>query len=223
MYLYLVFLGTPIASFSLADQAMPSNTQVFQNITGDESVGIRGLWDQFFNTNHYVFGKEPAPFLKKNVTKLPVGRALDIAMGEGRNAVFLARKGFLVDGVDISAVALRKARRLARENRVRINTINADLNHYRIRPEFYDVIVNIDYLQRSLVPQMIGGLKKGGVVIFENYTIDQLQNPQGKSIPAEFLLKKGELKKLFKDLKIEFYGETNDGKSAVARLIGRKP
>jgi 2-polyprenyl-3-methyl-5-hydroxy-6-metoxy-1,4-benzoquinol methylase len=192
-------------------------------VTGDDSEEDRRHWDRLFNTRSYVFGTEPAKFLLENVAKLPMGRVLDIAMSEGRNAVFLAKKGFSVDGVDYSEVALRKAKRLARDHLVSINTINADLNTYTIKPDTYDVIVNIDFLLRSLVPQIKRGLKRGGYVVFENATVEQLKNVKGQQIRRDMLLEKGELRELFKDFKIIVYRENNDGKSATASLIAQKP
>ncbi|HTL11263.1 MAG TPA: methyltransferase domain-containing protein [Bdellovibrionota bacterium] len=206
-----------------AEDLRPSAGNVYQRVTGDDSEEDRSHWDTLFSSQNYVFGKEPAEFLKKHVDLLPVGRALDIAMGEGRNAVYLAQKGFHVEGVDISEVAIRKARRLARERNVTLFTENADLKDYQIRPGYYDVILNIQYLQRSLVPQIIQGLRPGGVVVFENETVDQLQNPEGRSTPRDYLLEKGELRRMFGDLEVLVYEEVNDGHEAVARLIARRP
>lgn len=206
-----------------ADETKPKGSNTYQMVTGDDSEDDRRHWDQFYSTQTYVFGKEPAAFVRENIDQLPVGKALDIAMGEGRNAVYLAKKGFRVEGVDISEVALRKARRLARENHVSIQTINADLNQYAIRPDSYDVILNIDYLQRSLIPGIKKGLRKGGVVVYENYTVEQLKNTKDKQLRRDYLLEKGELKRLFNDLEVIVYRETNDGKDARASLIARKP
>lgn len=213
--------AVPASAF--ADEVSPQGSNAYQIVTGDDSEDDRRRWDKLYNTRNYVFGKEPASFLRDHIDRLPVGRALDIAMGEGRNAVYLAKKGFQVDGVDISEVALQKARRLARENQVSINTINADLNTYAIRPDSYLVIVNIDYLQRSLIAQIKRGLKKGGLVVYENYTVEQLKNAQGQQMRRDYLLEKGELRQLFKDFEILVYRETNDGKDARASLIARKP
>lgn len=204
-------------------ETKPRGANAFQIITGDDAEDDRGQWDSFFNTDTYVFGKEPAAFLKDQLHTLPIGRALDIAMSEGRNAVFLAKKGFLVDGVDYSEVAIRKAQRLARENRVSIQAINADLNHYAIKADTYNLIVNINYLQRSLVPGIKRGLKKGGYVVFESWTVEQQKNAPSQHIRRDYLLEKGELRELFKDFKIVLYRETNDGKDALASLIARKP
>jgi len=199
-------------------------TNTYQNVTGDDIEQDRAQWDQYYSkTETYVFGREPAKLLLDNIDILPIGRVLDIAMGEGRNAVFLAKKGFIVDGVDLSETAIRKARRMARENRVNVNFFNADLNHYTITPEKYEVILNIDYLQRNLFTQIKRGLKRGGVVVFENNTIDQIQNPGSEGLPRDYLLKKGELREAFADFKILFYEEKNNGKEAKAKLVAMKP
>ena len=206
-----------------ADEVKPTGSNAYQMVTGDDSEEDRKRWDKLYNTKTYVFGREPSSFLRDHIDLIPVGRGLDIAMGEGRNAVYLAKKGCNVDGVDISEVALRKAQRLAHENHVSINTINADLSTYTIRPETYDVILNIDYLQRSLIQEIKHGLKHQGVVVFENRTVDQLVNAPTSHLRRDALLEKGELKELFKDFKILLYTETNDGKDAWASLIARKP
>lgn len=206
-----------------ADEVRPTGANAYQMVTGDDSEEDRKRWDKLYNTKTYVFGREPSPFLRDNIEILPVGRGLDIAMGEGRNGVYLAKKGFIVDGVDISEVALRKAKRLAHENHVSINTVNADLTTYTIKPETYDVIINVDYLQRSLIPEIKHGLKHKGVVVFENRTVDQLKIAPEQHLRRDELMEKGELKELFKDFQILLYRETNDGKDAWASLIARKP
>lgn len=192
-------------------------------ITGDGDYGDeRTAWDKTYLRKDYVFGKDPSEFLVKIIDQLPIGKALDIAVGEGRNAVFLAKKGFQVEGVDISVVGLRKAQKLAAENGVKIQTVNADLNKYKIQPNSYSVIINILYLQRSLFPEIKSGLKRGGMVVFETHTIDQLKNPGAASWVKEYLLEKDELKKAFSDFEIISYTETNNGKDALARLVARK-
>ncbi|OFZ82917.1 MAG: hypothetical protein A2583_16715, partial [Bdellovibrionales bacterium RIFOXYD1_FULL_53_11] len=201
---------------AVADEFRPKGANAYQVVTGDDQEEDRGQWDALFNTQTYVFGRDPAQFLKEVVARLPLGRALDIAMSEGRNAVYLAKKGFRVDGVDYSEVALRKAKRLARENHVSVNTINADLSTYTIRPDHYKVIVNINYLQRSLMAQIKKGLKKGGMVVFESWTVEQLKNGSGQRVRRDYLLEKGELKEQFKDFEVLVYRETNDGRNAVA-------
>jgi tellurite methyltransferase len=208
---------------SSKEDSRKSRTTRLMHITGDSDFADdRSAWDKTYNRKDYVFGKDPAPFLVKHVDKLPKGRALDIAMGEGRHAVYLAKKGFQVDGVDISDVGIRKAQKLAAENGVKIKAVNADLNKYKIQPNTYSAILNFYYLQRSLFPQIVAGLKKGGVLVFETNTVEHLKNPGGKEMEKEYLLEAGELKKAFSELEVLYYSETNDGKNAVASLIARK-
>ncbi len=211
---------TCVSSSWAADEAQPHVTNMYQLITGENAEGDRSRWDALYKSQKYIFGTEPAQVLQNNLDLLPKGKVLDIAMGEGRNAVFMASKGYVVEGVDISAEALRKAKKLARTRHVTIQTINADLTNYTLKPESYEVILNIHFLQRNLIPEIKKGLKKGGVVVFENYLEDQLIYQP--NLRRDFLLKKGELKEWFKDFDILVYQEFNNGKEAVATLIAKK-
>lgn len=219
-----ILLVMSVKNQAHADEVHPQSGSRYVRVTGDDVEDERSHWDSLFNTTAYVYGTDPTPFLKESIKYLPNGRTLDLACSEGRNSVFLAKKGFDVTAVDYSEVALRKARRLAHENRVSIKTVNADLTDYTIKPETYDVIVSIEFLLRSLIPQIKRGLKHGGVVVYQAETEEQLKNEIGKaSTHREPLLKHNELKEIFKDFEILVYHEGNDGKDAVASLIARKP
>jgi len=183
-------------------------------------------WDERFTEKGLALGIKANPFLRKHIDLLPPGRALDIATGEGRNAVFLAQHGFQVDAVDISEAGLEKARKLAKEAGVRIRTIPADLDTYPIPEEHYDLIANFYFLDRSLISKIRGGLKKGGRVIFETYLIEQRDlGTKGPRNPKYFL-KHNELLRMFKGFRILLYREgifTEDRrKKAVASLIAEK-
>ena len=181
------------------------------------------FWDKKYETEAYIFGKEPVEFLGEHIDLLPRGKALDIAMGEGRNAVFLAKKGFTVDGCDISEIAIKKALDLAKENNVTVRAYVADLETYKLPQNTYDVIACFYYLQRDLVPQMKEALKPGGMIIYETYTIENrergFEGPKNK----DYLLKPNELLDLFKDFKIIYYRElVLNNKKAIASLIAKK-
>lgn len=181
------------------------------------------FWDKKYETEAYIFGKEPVEFLKEHIDILPRGKALDIAMGEGRNAVFLAENGFVVDGCDISKIAVKKAKELAREHNVVIHAFVADLETSKLPKDTYDVIACFYYLQRDLIPQMKEALKPGGMIIYETYTIENrergFEGPKNK----DYLLKPNELLDLFKDLKIIYYRElVLNNKKAIASLIAKK-
>ncbi len=183
-------------------------------------------WDERFKKKEFALGKEPNPFLKKHTHLLPKGKALDMATGEGRNAVFLAQHGFEVDAVDISEKGLKKAQKLAKEKGAKINTFLIDLDQYQIQKERYDLIANFYFLRRRLIPRIKKGLKKGGTVIFETYLLEHRTLGTGGPKQAKYFLKPNELLRLFKNFRILFYREgifkEGGKKKAVASLIAEK-
>jgi 2-polyprenyl-3-methyl-5-hydroxy-6-metoxy-1,4-benzoquinol methylase len=183
-------------------------------------------WEKRFGRKEFALGKEPNPFLKRHIHLLPKGRALDVATGEGRNAVFLAQNGFEVDAVDISEKGLKKARKLAREKGVKINTFLVDLDRYQVEKERYDLIANFYFLKRRLIPRIRKGLKKGGKVILETYLLEHRTLGTGGPKQAKYFLKPNEPLRLFRNFRILFYREgifyEGGRKKAVASLIAEK-
>ena len=183
------------------------------------------IWNERYNTKGLVLGSKPLKFLKENIDILPKGRAFVLAMGEGMDAVFLAKNGYVVEGCDISEVAIEKAKKLAKKKGVEIGAFVADLTKYKIKENHYDLITCFYYLQRDMIQQIKDGLRKGGMVIFETYTIDQLDlgpdvmGPKNK----EYLLKHNELLDFFQDLRVLNYQElVVDNRKAIARIIAGK-
>jgi SAM-dependent methyltransferase len=183
-------------------------------------------WDKKFGEKKFALGKGPNPFLKRHLVSLPRGKALDIATGEGRNAIFLAQHGFDVDAVDISNVGLKKARKLAREARVKIRTLHADLDTYPIKEGEYHLITNFYFLKRSLIPKIKRGLKKGGRVVFETYILDHRDFATCGPRQAKYFLKSNELLRLFHKFRILYYREgifrERGRRKAIASLIAEK-
>jgi tellurite methyltransferase len=183
-------------------------------------------WDERFGREEFAFGKEANPFLRRHIALFTRGKVLDIAAGEGRNAIFLAQHGFDVDAVDISEVGLRKAQRLAKEMGVKIHTFHADLNTYQIEPGQYDLITNFYFLKRSLIPKIKKGLKKEGKVIFETYILEHRNIATYGPRQAKYFLRPNELLKLFNGFRILRYREgifkQGGKKRAIASLIAEK-
>ncbi|MFC1944511.1 class I SAM-dependent methyltransferase [Chloroflexota bacterium] len=173
-------------------------------------------------TDIYENYQTPSQFLVDNIDLLPKGKVLDIAMGAGRNTVYLARTGFEVDGVDISQEAIAAALESAKKASVVIKAQVADLEKtFHIRGDSYNVIVCFNYLQRSLIPEMKNGLRRGGMIVYETYIIDQVQF--GKPKNPNYLLKHNELLDIFRDLRCLRYREgVLDGPRAVASIIAQK-
>lgn len=165
---------------------------------------------------------EPAQFLVENVGLLPKGRALDVAMGTGQNAIFLAEMGFEVEGVDISPEAVRKAMESARRVGVTIKAQIANLeSDYNIERETYDLIICFNYLQRLLIPQIREGLQKGGMIVYETFIVDQRRF--GKPSNPDYLLRHNELLDMFRDFRCLRYREgIMPGPKAIASIVAEK-
>jgi SAM-dependent methyltransferase len=183
-------------------------------------------WDERFGEKEFAFGKEANPFLKRHIGFLARGKALDIATGEGRNAIFLAQHGFDVDAVDISKMGLKKAQKLAKQIGVRIHTLRADLDTYKIKEGRYDLIANFYFLKRSLIPKIKKGLKRGGKVIFETYILEHRNLATSGPKEAKYFLKSNELLRLFNGFRVLHYreGVFREGgrRKAIASLIAEK-
>jgi len=167
-------------------------------------------------------GLEPSRLLVENVELLPKGRALDVAMGAGQNAIFLAKMGFDVEGVDISPEVVNTALSSARNAGVTIRVQVADLEgNYHVEKGVYDVIICFNYLQRSLIPQIKDGLRKGGIVVYETFIVDQTQF--GKPRNTDYLLKHNELLNMFRNFRCLYYREgIVESRKAVASIIAEK-
>ena len=160
------------------------------------------------------------PVLEKYIDEAVVGRALDIACGTGRNTHFMQERGFMVDALDISDYAISQLKESAK-----IKKFEVDLDSYNLEIGKYDLIVNINFLSRRLLPQIKEALKGGGIIIFETFIIAHGDFSQPKN--SEFLLRKNELLHAFIGLDIIYYEERNDvnlrGEATrVASLVARK-
>ncbi len=179
----------------------------------------REFWDKRYADNNYVYGKAPAQSLAQNIDYFgsPM-RILDVGMGEGRNAVFLARKGHQVVGVDISPVAINKARQLARESDVRIETVVSSMNKYNPAPGSFDAIICYYYVDKDIHAKFMEWLRPGGLLFYEAYT--KRQKGRGDS---SYQLEEGEVLGLFPGLRVLKYEEPLHREEFTTFLIARKP
>jgi len=150
------------------------------------------------------------------------GLALDIAMGMGANAEYLAQAGWRVIGVDIADAAVFQARARCQQ----IQAVVADLEHFWLPPDHFDLILNLYYLDRALWPLYRTTLKPGGLLIVETLLRDMLLTKP--ELKQHFLLKPGELRAAFADWHILEYQEglassDHGHEKAIASLIARRP
>lgn len=198
------------------------------------------MWDKRYSAEEFVYGTEPNDFLKEQYTAIPKGgKVLCLAEGEGRNAVFLAKQGYIVTAVDQSIVGLEKAQKLAESQGVSINTIAADLADFDFTRCDWDGMVSIfahlpPALRRHVHKQVVGSLSSGGVFILEAYTAHHTELEGVGGPPAS----KKELFMSLTGLKQELSGLTfkvgaecerhisegtlHTGQSAVVQVVAKK-
>jgi len=137
------------------------------------------FWDERYRGEDYVYGTEPNDFLQAEAARIPVGRVLCLAEGEGRNAVFLATRGHAVTAVDFSAEGLKKAARLAASHGVTVELIEADLSTFELGEAQWAGIVSIwahtpPPVRARVHAAVARALVPGGVFLLEAYRPEQL-------------------------------------------------
>ena len=192
-------------------------------------------WDERFRRGDHA-SSEIDPFLSEskrywallNGGATPSGstfsgkRAVDLACGAGRHAVYLAEAGFDVTAVDFSEEGLASARRLAESREVSIETVALDLeaDGIDLGEQTYDLAVVFFYLHRPLFPRIARCLRPGGLVIYKTYSVDQLRYP-GCPRHRIHMLEHNELLKVFSEFRVLRYEEEWEGKGTAA-LVAQK-
>lgn len=193
-------------------------------------------WEERFRRPGYWAGDEPGQFLREI---LPLvghpGCALELAMGEGRNAVYLAQQGWRVTGVELTAAGLEKTALLAQSRGVQtwqtsgpegvapapgVLLREADLVHGAVPQGPWKLVVVMNFLLRPLLPAIARALPTGGFLVYETYTVRQLEF-EGGPRSREYLFDPGELRDAFSHFDILIYREWTAGKG-VASLFAQR-
>ena len=184
----------------------------------------REKWNKLYDSPGYVYGNEPIGLLREKWERLRKGKALDLAMGEGRNAIFLAQRGFEVIGFDVSDIAVEKAKKLAYEKGIKIDTKAADLDLYVFPMLGFDSII-LSYFKppSRYYNEITRALAQGGTVLIENYTTDQLTREPISGFENQDYFYPNELLKNLKDLQILYYNEDQINGKWVVQCIAKKP
>lgn len=185
------------------------------------STQDRNKWNQRYAENSYQKGN-PVTFLEDWLPGLPVGRALDVACGAGRNAIRLAQAGYRVDAIDISCEGLKLARQKANNQGLNINWIEHDLDDPYYFDMDYDLIIVLWYVNPGLISRLCGCLAPGGYLLCEEHLITE-QKVIGPTSP-NYRVAPGALQKSAAGLDVVFYDEsirvnTEGAKIASARMV----
>ena len=186
-------------------------------------MDIRG-WDERYRQKNRAqedYEAAPTELVVETAKRLAPGRALDLACGTGRNALWLAREGWGVTAVDGSAAAIEALRAQAEQQQVSVNGAVADLKDFQIAESGWDLIVIAYYLQRDLFERAQRGVAPGGVLIAIAHTTE------GGEEATESRLLPGELKRYFVGWKImhDYEGKPNDPahRRRVAEIVAIRP
>jgi SAM-dependent methyltransferase len=198
---------------------------------------MQNFWNNRYAEEGFSYGKEANDFLKANISRFPAqSKILCLAEGEGRNAIFLAQKGFHVTAVDFSEVGMKKASQWARELNLSLETMTANLATFELGEGVWDGIISIfghlpSEIRTPLHQRIIRALKPKGIFLMEAYTPDQLQLGTGGPKDLSLFMTSAIIKQDFSELEticleekkrcIE-EGKYHNGESAVVQFIGRK-
>ncbi len=186
----------------------------------------KAYWDEYYTQHRFARGKAPSSFLREMLPRLRKGRVLDIAMGEGANAVYLAQKGCEVEGFDLSEVACQRAVELARATGVELQVKCTDMDLYLFGIMQYDTIV-MSFFKPAVLryyPEIVKALKQGGTLLVESYLVGAMP----AAIPREegyrnFYFNSNEFLPHLKGMRLLHYCETKiDGEERV-QCFARKP
>ena len=194
-------------------------------------------WDERYSIDEYLFGKEPAQALLRNEEHLVSGgTTLVIADGEGRNSVYLAKKGFKVTATDNSIVANRKAKSLAVIENVQVDYRLEDFFDINWSEKNYDNVIGIcfQFVPHHLIDNVLMDLrsatKKGGTLLIHGYTPTQLKYGTGGPNDKSLMYTKDTFTNLFHEseiFKLEEHeaiineGIGHSGRSAMIDFIAK--
>ncbi len=184
----------------------------------------RNKWNLRYAEDSYRKAN-PVTLLENWIADIPVGKALDVACGAGRNAIFLAQAGFDVDAIDISREGLKKAKNNAEGRGLDINWIEHDFDQVYEFDIDYDVIVVLWYVNLPLIARLSGCLAPGGYLLCEEHLMTDVEVAGPTS--SRFRVVSGQLRDAASALSVVMYQEsieTNDEGEplASARMVARK-
>ena len=205
-------------------------------MTDNNTDDRRSYWNERYAERGTLWGADANQFVVRYLSDLPPGRVLDLASGQGRNAVWLAARGHSVTAVDISDVAAQQAGEVAAEAGVEVDFVTADLLSWEPDPAAFDLVL-LSYLQvpaelrRAVHDKAIRAVAPSGVVFVIAHHLDNLDQGVGGPPDPDVLFTEDQLAGDFADLDVEIlervlrHVETEEasGDAVDVAMLARKP
>lgn len=181
----------------------------------------RVRWDAYYREYKNHPFPNPDPLLLQWTPIVPEGqprRGLDVASGLGQNGLWMAEQGYITDLIDISRVALSRARAEATHRNIRnVNLLQLDFDDYELDEEVYDLVCVFRYLERRLLDQIKASVLPGGRLVYETFNVRYLELVSGFN--PLYLFELGELKALFRDWTVLYHSDDTH----VSQIVAVKP
>ena len=207
-------------------------------VTDNPFTDPAGTWNKRFAGGDYLFGTVPNHWLCEHAAVWqPGGRVLCVADGEGRNSVWLASRGLIVDAFDVAEMGVAKARRLAAAQGVSVNFTIADSDAFAWPHAAYDGVAAIfvqfadPAMRERLFSNIIGSIRPGGTLVLQGYTPKQLEYRTGGPPHESHLYTEAMLRAAFAEMEIielrEYEAEIaegagHSGQSALIGMVARR-
>lgn len=202
----------------------------------------RSFWDERYRGEGMAFGSKANAFLTSEVHRFaPGGHVLVPGDGQGRNGVWLAERGFKVDSIDISPIAVESAQKLAQSRGVSVNAQVGDLLAWHWPRDVYDAVAVLyvhffDQDRTRLHQAMLAALKPGGVFLLEAFAIGQIEmqrrGSSGGPKTTDMLYSKSKLEQDFEGCEVFLLeeaeitldeGHRHKGPAAILRALVQRP
>lgn len=183
------------------------------------------VWDERYSQTGFLFGKEACVTLKSYGDVLRKGKVLDVAMGEGRNSVFLAKKGFQVEGIDCSTKAIEKAKSLATEQSATVEAKVQNLDFFLMPLMKYDSVIMTYYKpQARFFSEIRRGLVQGGTFLLEAHTTEHMRlfGKDNPNLDFDQSYKPNEILSYLKEFQILLYQELPGTNERLVQVIAQK-